>query len=240
VAIRVIPAAKWPLFDAWFRAHARARLARGFHAMNVAGLAPTRALAREAPLLVVSNHTAWSDPLVVLTLATALGVDAYAMMDAKNLATLPFFRRVGAFGVDLASPRDGARAIRYAAGLLDRPGRAVWIFPQGKTCPVTAPLELREGSARVARHAKTCRVVPMGLRYEHADDERASIWVSFGEPIGSADATTERQRAAITHELARLEDAVRARSAAGFDPLFEARPSWLGGVATRMLGWLAG
>lgn len=208
--------------------------------MHVHGLARTATLARKAPLLVVSNHTAWHDPLVVLALASALEVDAYAMMDAKNLAKLPFFRRVGAFGVDLASARDGARAIRYAASLLDRAGRAVWIFPQGETRPVTDTLVLRGGAARVARLAASARVVPMAVRYEHADQERASIWVSLGEPLATP--TVAVQTAAIEAELVRLENAVRARAPEeqGFETLFEAREGWLGALATRMLGWIAG
>ena len=32
---------------------------------------------------------------------------------------------------------DGASAMRYAARLLDRPRRLVWIFPQGAERPVT-------------------------------------------------------------------------------------------------------
>lgn len=214
--------------------------------MHVRGMTPTRRLGRSSPMLFVSNHTAWSDPLVVLVLASALDLDAYAMMDAKNLATLPFFRRVGAFGVDLASARDGARAVRYAASLLDRAGRGVWIFPQGKTRPVTEPLEIRGGSARVARLSPGCQVVPMAVRYEHADDERASIWVSLGEPLprdeGRASTTSDTHRAAIEGELARLEAAVRARAPQdhGFETLFEARQGWLGALATRALAWIAG
>lgn len=241
----MIPSDKWPLFDAWFGRHALKRLKRAFHAFNVHGLEETKALARSAPILFVSNHTSWHDPLVVLALGRSLEVDAYAMMDAKNLARLPFFRRVGAFGVDLMDARDGARALRYAAGLLDRPRRAAWIFPQGKTSPVTEPLAFRGGSARIAKLAKGALVVPMGVRYEHADDERPSIWVSLGTPIAPSDASSatvvERHRVAVEAELARIEQAVRARSrGTSFDAVFEAKPGWIGPMAERALGWLVG
>ncbi len=241
----MIPAQKWPLFDAWFCRHALKRLARSFHALNVHGLAETKSIAQDAPVLVVSNHTSWHDPLVVLALGRALDVDAYAMMDAKNLEKLPFFRRVGAFGVHLDDARDGARALRYGAGLLDRPRRVVWIFPQGKTCPVTEPLVFRGGSARIAKLAKGCRIVPMAVRYDHADDELPSAWVSFGAPVESterdAGVVTALHKTAVEQELLRIEGAVRARSRGdAFSPLFQAKAPWFGTMAERALGWLAG
>ena len=84
-------------------------------------------------MLVVSNHTAWWDPLVAILLShRILNTDGFALMDAKNLRRLPCFGRVGAFGVDLDDQRDGARAIRYAAKLLIAKElsrrRLVWIF----------------------------------------------------------------------------------------------------------------
>lgn len=241
----MIAAQKWPLFERWFVGHAQRRLAASFHAMNVRGLAETRDLARRHPILVVSNHTAWPDPLVVLALGRLLAVDAYAMMDAKNLSRLAFFKRVGAFGVDRSDPRDGAAAVRYARGLLDRPGRAVWIFPQGETRPVTEPLSLHGGAARVARLVPDARVVPMGVRYEHADDERPSIWVSLGSAIPTVRTSfadvTESHRAGIAHELDVIEERVRARArGAEFEAVFERAPSRLGGLAERALSWLAG
>ena len=241
----MIPADKWRLFDAWFVRHAHTRLTHAFHALYVHGLRETAAVAKDAPLLFVSNHTSFHDPLVALVLARALRLDAYAMMDAKNLERLPFFKRVGAFGVDLASPRDGARALRYGAGLLDRPGRAVWIFPQGKTCAITEPLVFRGGSARIARLAPSARIVPMAVRYELADAERPIAWVSLGHPLephaGRAAEVTQAHVSAVAAELARIEASVHARAPAeSFERLFETKPSWLGTFAERALSWMFG
>lgn len=125
----MIPARKSPAFSRWFSGDAQRRIFRAFGAVRVGGLDDLARVAAERPVLVISNHTSWWDPLVVLYLtARVLKVDAYAMMDAKNLRALPFFGKVGAFGVNLDTPVDGARAIRYAAKLLDRAGRLVWIF----------------------------------------------------------------------------------------------------------------
>ncbi|MDP9033939.1 MAG: lysophospholipid acyltransferase family protein, partial [Myxococcota bacterium] len=140
----MIPAQKSLLFSRWFGWVAQRRIAGTFGAVRIRGLASVAALVAARPVLVVSNHTSWWDPLVVLLSSRLLGANVYAMMDAKQLRALPFFARAGAFGVDLVDPRDGARAVRYAAGLLDRPGRLVWLFPQGREVPTTArPLAFR-------------------------------------------------------------------------------------------------
>ena len=243
----MIPARKSPLFEALFARHARSRIARSFAALRVRGADGARALAASGPLLVVSNHTAWWDALVALVVSRALGADGHALMDAENLRRLPFFGRAGAFGVDLADPADGARALRYAAHLLDRPGRLVWIFPQGRERPVTErPLAFQPGSAEIARLARRARVLPVALRYELGEAERPVAWVSLGAPLSPAppgkraDVQEERarQEQGVAAELDRIDGAIRAGDAASFPALIEGRSSRLGELATRALSVL--
>ena len=177
----MISAAKSRWFNAWFARHARTRIRRTFGRVEISGLEAARAAVAEVPLLLVANHSTWWDALVALYVSELLlRCDGYAMMDAANLRRVPFFRRVGAFGVDLDDPADGARAIRHAARLLDRPGRALWIFPEGRERSPFAPLELRPGSAQVARVAKRALVVPVGLRYVFGGSEHPELWISLG------------------------------------------------------------
>lgn len=241
----MIPARKSRVFTWWFAGDAERRLRRAFGSLRVRGLEAVRAQVRDGPVLVVSNHTSWWDPLLVLVLTTrVLGVDAFAMMDAKNLRRLPFFGLVGAFGVDLGVPEDGARAIRYAAKLLDRPGRVVWIFAQGRERPVTArPLGFRGGTAEIARVARRAAVVPVALRYEHGARPAPDVYVSFGAPMERAtsrDAEVARlaQEAAVTAELDALDGALDVGDVAAWAPVFEARPSWLMGLLQAALAWL--
>ena len=132
----MIPARKHRLFRWWFSGHARSRLRAAFSAVRAEGMDHLRAALAAGPALIVSNHTSWWDPMVVLYLTErVLRCDGHAMMDAANLRRLPFFAMVGAFGVDLADPADGASAMRYAARLLSAPGRMVWVFPQGRERP---------------------------------------------------------------------------------------------------------
>ena len=222
-----------------FARHARSRLFDTFGQVRVAGRDALREALTVGPVLVIANHSTWWDPLVAIWLAhIELGADAHAMMDAANLERLPFFEKVGAFGVDLRSRRDGARAKDAASamkitGLLDRPGRLVWIYPEGRERSPFSPLELRPGAAAVARLAR-CPVVPIATRFVFAAEEKPELWISIGAPAGERDLTS-----ALTDELGRIDRALDLGSDnSGFDLIHRSPPSALGVVAERMLSWL--
>ncbi len=236
----MIPAQKHRLFNAWFAGHARSKIHKAFDKVCIQGISKVREALRDGPALVVSNHTSWWDPLVVLHLSThLLGADGHALMDAKNLRRLPFFALVGAFGVDLDRPEDGALALRYAAKLLDRPGRLVWIFPQGTERPITErPLGFRPGAAEIARLAKRAVTIPAAIRYEMAGTERPSLLVSFGDPIArerDVAAMRARQEDAVAGELDRIERAARGDEGAGFAIEHLGREGVMAAIATWML-----
>lgn len=238
----MIPARRSALFAAWFSRHCDQRLRRSFHEVRVLGLQTLREAARRGPVLVVSNHTAWWDPLMAVYLTQrVLKLQAYAMMDASNLQRLPFFAKVGAFGVDRSNPHDGARALRYAAKLLHSPGQLVWIFAQGDERPIAEPLEFRPGSAELARIARRATVLPLALRYEHGGAEKPYALVAIGEPLGtSSDTETTRldQQRAVAAQMERLEAVARSKDYDHMVSLQTARVSWLGLLAERILAWV--
>lgn len=239
----MIPSAKSRWFTAWFASQAHARLRRSFGVLKLAGREHLEGALARGPVLVVSNHCAWWDPLVVLTLTHRLvPADGYAMMDADNLRRRPFFAKIGAFGVDRSSRRDGAEAIRYAQSLLDGPGRLVWLFPQGQERPLhERPLRFFGGAARVALRKPEVTVIPVALSYAFESTEAASAYVSVGAPV-SAQATSAATRAAQVDAVeAQIDQVKREQSRPGREG-FEIhplqRPGWLGGVAERVLAGL--
>lgn len=236
----MIPARKTRLLGGWFARHAQTRLRATFGTVRVRGLEVLREATARGPVLVVSNHTSWWDPLVAIVLcARVLKVDAYALMDARNLRRLPFFAHVGAFGVDLDDRADGARAIRYAASLLATPGRVVWVFPQGRERPITErPLSFEAGAAAIARVAKRALTVPIGLRYELGPRERPDLWLAIGAPaVGSRDVEAGRaaQQNAVSAELDAIDAALRTGDVSSFGLWHEARVGWFGTFAERLL-----
>src|SRR3989338_7426530 len=71
-----------------------------------------------APLILYSNHCSWWDGFVDFTLAQLYGCDLHVMMDQQNLNLNPFLRWMGAFDVNLESPRQAALALRTARRIL--------------------------------------------------------------------------------------------------------------------------
>lgn len=238
----MIPARKSRLFAWWFARDARARIERAFSAIRARGLGELARALEEGPVLVVSNHTSWWDPMVLVHLCTnVLGADAYAMMKAENLERLPFFAKVGAFGVRVEDPADGAAAIRYAAKLLDRPGRLVWIFPQGREVPITRrPLGFQPGAAQIARVARKARVIVAAVRYEHGARPEPELWLSFA-PLAERPRDAGELGARMEADVAAAMDGIDAAvggPAPEFDALYTKPESRLFALAQAALGWL--
>lgn len=171
----------------WFlrlaRPYARRLIGRSLDGLHVSGLEAARALVRDQPVLFAANHVAWWDPMLLLPLDEAIGSEGYAMMDAANLARLPFFGWVGAIPLDRSSPAASRSGLRGAVSLLDAPGRAVWIFPQGRQRPSwLRPLDLKPGARLLARLAGT-PVVPVSLTYGFREAPQPAAVVRFGAPL---------------------------------------------------------
>ena len=238
----MIPARKNRLFRAWFAGHARTRIERSFGCVRVDGIEHARTALDAGPVLLVSNHTSWWDPLVVLFLTEhVLRCDGHALMDATNLRRLPFFALVGAFGVDRSSAADGAAAIRYATRLLDAPRRMVWVFAQGRERPVTErPLDFHGGSAVMAKVAG-CATVPAGLRYEHRGEALPELILCFGAPLPPPRTSAEGRRAqesAVVACLDRIEVALCDGSVDAWPELHRSRHGIIEAWSERALAWL--
>ncbi len=174
--------ARSPLAVAAWRLYTRWRVRRGLDGVYVAGLAETRARLAEGPVVFAATHVAWWDGLVMLLVDEALGAEGHVLVEASTLRRLPWLRSVGALALD----RGGlaARAgLRAAAAVLDRPGRAVWIFPQGRQRPPwLRPLGIRPGVGLVAR-ASGAPIVPVALTYTFREGDRPAALVHLGSPV---------------------------------------------------------
>lgn len=229
---------KRPWTSAWLARDAEKRIRASFSAMWMHGLDRLDRALDRGPVVVVSNHTAWWDPLVALYVSERLlRANAFALMDAKNLERLPFFRHVGALGVDLDDPRDGARAIRHATKLLRAPRDLFWVFVSGREIPITQrPLDARPGSAAIARAARA-EVVPVALRYEMGNVAKPALWISCGDPIAvvrDVEIARQEHERAIVAELDRIDSALVRGDRRGFRAMFEAREP----IMFRVLQWL--
>lgn len=228
---RFLVAARW-----W----ARRELRRTLDGLRVAGLAEASAEAARRPVVFAATHVSFWDAFVLVALDEALGTEGYAVMDRANLCRVPFFVRLGAIPMRRDRPRAGLRA---AAALLDRPGRAVWMFPQGgHRPPHLRPLGFQPGIRLLARIAPShAAIVPVALQYAYGQSEGPVAYASFGAPLPATEVAGEAGVAhlerAVEAELGRI-DRLLSGAPEPFRALIPSR-SWDErlDVGTRLLNW---
>ena len=202
-----------PAFLRVARRYTRRRISRRLDGLWVSGLDEARAALAGRPLIFAANHVAWWDALLLLPLDEALGGLGWAVMDARNLRRLPFLGWVGALPLDRSSPERSRGCLQACAALLDRPGRALWIFPQGRQRPAhLRPLDLRPGVQTL--HATSgVDLVAVSIDYVFLERPRPAAIVRFCPPISGADTPDEALlpavEGAILDGLAVIDAAVR-------------------------------
>ena len=172
-----------PGFLPFARRYARHRVSRGLDGLWVAGLDRAREAMADRPVIFASNHVAWWDTLLLVVIGEALGGTGWAVMDATNLRKLPFLGWVGALPLDRSGPGRSRECLNNAAALLDRPGRGLWIFPQGRQRPAhLRPLDLKGGIGIM--HARSpVDVIVVSIDYVFLERARPAAIVGFGPPI---------------------------------------------------------
>jgi hypothetical protein len=179
----MIPAEKSAAIGRVFATINRRMIRRHFHAVHVRGAENILDLDRSCPIILYGNHSNWWDGLLEFYFSADLfHLDAYLMMEERQMARYRFFRWIGAFSVAPESPRSAVESIRYAAGLFDRPNRALWIYPQGIMRPNDArPLAFFRGTARIVQLLGSAQMVPVAHRFEFLKEQRPEVFTVFGE-----------------------------------------------------------
>lgn len=215
----MIPTNRKRWFEHFFAWHVTGRFAKRFSAVRVRGLDHMQRERDHKPILLVSNHTSWWDPLLMfhLSFRAMNKLEGHAMMDAKNLRAIPLLGWIGAFGVEIGDKQDGELAVQYGAAQLSRAGKFVGIYPQGRERPITErPLGFKPGAARMALMAPVePAIVPIALRYEHGRHEKPELLANIGAAIareGDESALTERMESAVTELLDETQRAVHSGS----------------------------
>lgn len=226
-----------PWFLALARRYARRRLGRGLDGFYVGGLEAARAVAARRPLILAANHVAWWDTFLLVTMDEALGTESYALMDADSMRRLPFFGRIGALPLDRSGATTTRAGLKDAAARLDRPGKALWIFPQGEQRPAhLRPLGFRRGVGLLAGMLPEAAVVPVSIQYSFREAPAPAAFAWLGTAIPASTLRTDELEHAVVEGLARIDAALTGVA----EPLPALVPSRGrgadGGVGGRLLG----
>lgn len=224
-----IPADYSPFFTRFFGWWAREKvIAPRFFAVRLAlgSRAHFQAIAdHPGPVLALTNHVSWWDPLVMLTLHRLFFPrrTLRAPMDAAQLNRFRFFTKLGTFGID---PDDPASLDLMAADMrtyfAHDPGPTLWINPQGRFADVREPVEPRPGAARLAAQADNPRLLAVAIEYAFWLDQRPELLLR-AQPVHSDRTNTAGWHRAIRDAMrinaAALADMAIARDPAAFEAL---------------------
>lgn len=166
-----------------FGTYVRARVRRGLDGLWVRDLDVVLGAAQGRPVVLAATHVAWWDGMLLFPLDDALGRQGRVWMDAENLRRHAYFRALGALPLDRSGPAGLLRSVRGAKAWLDRPGRHLWVFPQGRQRPQwVRPLELHPGAAWLAKQVGAA-LVPVAIAYGFRESPVPAAVVSFGQPV---------------------------------------------------------
>ena len=177
---------------------------------------PSRALTAEGPVIYVGNHpNGLVDPGLLFILVrrhvTFLAKAPLFRMPVlgwllKGLDALPVFRKQDGGG---DTSKNDATLTASVDALVQ--GRAITLFPEGKSHSEPQLAELKTGCARIALDAVSkgakVRLVPVGITYGEKNRFRSLVHVEVGAPLEvSAFATPEGAR--DVEAVRRLTDAI--------------------------------
>ena len=192
---------------------------------------------RNLPMIICANHSSWWDGYVAAVVKRHLGVEGYLMMEESQLRRYFFFSWIGCFSVDRHHPRAAMQSIQYAAHLLkERPGRMVWLFPQGEIAPNDRrPLVFFRGAAHLAKLSAPALLYPLATRIEYLAEQRPDLFISLGKPLyvnredmqmpGSLKHYTKMLEDYVTSELDQLRTDILASDYSSFTLLMHGKAS---------------
>ncbi|HUM13895.1 MAG TPA: 1-acyl-sn-glycerol-3-phosphate acyltransferase [Myxococcaceae bacterium] len=163
----------------------------------------------EGPLLLVGNHP---NALVDPGLMIAVSSRRLTFLAKEPIFRMPVLgslvRALGALPVvrvqdDPSRMRENLEALGVAArGLAE--GRAIALFPEGRSHSEPSLGALKTGAARLALQAGVpVRIVPVGLTYAEKGRFRSPVRVEFGPALEVAPAPAEPERVrALTERIA--------------------------------------
>lgn len=209
-------------------------------------------IAPGAPVVLYTNHPAWWDAATYIVTADRFFPDrqCYAPIDAEMLEAYGFMKRIGAYGIDLESPRGAANFLAVSADILSYDDAMIFLAAQGRFMDVrTRPIGLRAGVARLPEIAPHALFVPFAMEYQFWDQRGAEAFIAFGPAETGAELLTlsrddrrDHLEARLTALLDRLAEDVTSRDPTRFETILsgEAGVGGIYGLWKRLLAALKG
>ena len=160
---------------------------KNFTSMHILGSIPD--LPADQPLIILPNHSSWWDGFFVYHLNSVyFERPLYLMMLQEQLNNYPFFRRIGAYGINPENPDAVRKSISYTTRVINQPAircAAVCIFPQGELISwYQQPLIFKKGiDVIIRRIQKPTAVLQLIIRIEFLEEQFPQVFFQFGKFI---------------------------------------------------------
>lgn len=137
-------------------------------------------------------------------------------MEDRQMKKHPFFRRIGAFSIDLDNPKASVSSLRYAMKSLERDNACLFIYPEGKITPVSESTpEFKNGLSWLYKKTGKIDFVPIGI-YMHAfRSAKPELYLSIGDSV-IHDKKLNSNELTNLFELDLQQNLAQIRAAAGF------------------------
>lgn len=153
-------------------------------------------------LMITPNHFSWWDGFFIDYVMRHYSTrKLHIMMLEEQLKRYWFFRKLGAYSVDLRNPRSILESIQYTQRILHDHENFVVYYPQGEIRPYDErPLKLKTGLQKVLKDIKVPTVVvPAAFKIQFGNEPKPDIFARFSSPLPGRE--IEKDFGIFTHEF---------------------------------------
>ncbi len=142
-------------------------------------------------LIVTPNHFSWWDGFLIDFIHRKYFSSRkfYILMLEDQLKRYWFFRKLGAYSINLFNPKSMVQTIQYTREIVSDEESFVTIYPQGEILPFDIePFTIKKGLLKfTAGLKKASFVLPIAFKIQFNDQKKPDIYLRFGERINVQD-----------------------------------------------------
>lgn len=163
------------------------------------------------------NHHSWWDGLIPLLLnESLLNQKARALMEDKQMARYPFFKKIGAFSINREDPAKVLRSLRYAVKSMNRDRASLFIYPEGQITPAGSSLSFEGGLSWIHARISGVDFVPIGIYIHTIRQDKPELHLHIGKAVSLPPKSGRDEKTRIFEQ--RLEEILEdLRNKGGFD-----------------------
>jgi len=156
-------------------------LRKNFNSFYIKGVPPD--LDKYPGLIITPNHFSWWDGFITHFLLRKLTRKiVFTMMLEEQLKKYWFFKKVGAYSINVSNPVSMVRTLDYTRTILNDKNNIVVLYPQGEIQSLLSEnIAIKPGlKFIIEKNSDRNYVLPLALKIEYGRNKKPDIAASFG------------------------------------------------------------